>query len=186
MSGPSAPRAPAAVVLLGLRCSGKTSVGRLLAGRLGWPFHDSDAELARRFGELSGASGREAGEVLAEVGLERFRRLERDALTGLLAQPGPRVVATGAGCVETPEVRRMLRGARCVWLRVELAELRARMEADPTPRPSLTGADPLLEIPQVAARREPLYRALASAVIDCGGAAPAELAERLARRFAPA
>jgi shikimate kinase len=90
-------------------------------------------------------------------------------LERVLALEGPLVLATGAGCVESFAARRLLQErARTLWLRGELAELARRMRADPTLRPALYSADPVAEIPLVAARRAPLYAEVAQHALDCG------------------
>ena len=158
MSGP-APLPPAGVVsLVGARGSGKSTVGRLLADRLGLPFVDADAELER-------ANGRRIRDIFAEDGEPVFRALEVATLAGLLAG-GPRVLATGGGAVLNPDTRRRLRGAGpVVYLRADPAALHARTAGDPD-RPPLTDLPPEDEVRAVLAERDPLYRRTATLVID--------------------
>ena len=80
------------IVLTGFMGSGKTSVGRVLAERLGWRFLDLDAEIERR-------NGRTVPQVFAESGESHFRHLETAALAGLLGQRKV-VVALGGGAPE--------------------------------------------------------------------------------------
>jgi shikimate kinase len=164
------------VALIGPRCSGKTSVGRELARKLGWPFVDLDDEIAR---EHAGAKG--AGEVLAAVGEPAFRALEERVLRERLARGGPVVIACGGGVVELANSRQALaKLATCVWLRVSAKELARRMRGDPTSRPSLTGGDPVEEIEAVMSRREPLYEEIAAITIDGRGLGIEETAARVA------
>jgi shikimate kinase len=170
-----APETPDVIALVGLRCSGKTSAGRILADRLGRAFVDLDDEIAARAGLGS------AGEVIERLGLERFRELERQALARSLERGEPIVLATGGGAVEDRVNRRRLRTrTRCAWLRADPATLRARMAADPTPRPGLLGPDPLAEIEQLAAARESLYAEVAHLTLDTSAADPRAVATRLA------
>ena len=173
------------VALVGPRCSGKTSVGRELARRIGWPFVDLDDEIAAAHAAERGlARAPAAGEVLEEIGEPAFRELEERVLRERIAEGGPVVIACGGGVVERERARRLLASrATCVWLRVSATELARRMRADPTPRPSLTGGDPLEEIATVLARREPLYAEVASITIDGRGLAIEEVAAEAASRL---
>ncbi len=182
------PEASGPIALVGVRCSGKTTVGRALAELLGAPFVDLDDEVAL----IAGAA--DAGAVLGELGLETFRRLESRALERVLTEAdrpgGAGVVATGGGVVEAPVNRQWLAlRTRCVWLRAEPELLRARMRADladpATPaRPALTGADPLAEIEAVLERREALYAAVATMHVDVGDHDPDHIARGIAASFA--
>ncbi len=154
---PQVPAGIRTIALVGLRASGKSTVGRELAARLGWPFVDGDER-------LGAVAGRPAGHCLAEWGEAVFRDLEEAIVLAELASPGPRVLATGGGAVTRSAVRAALREATCatVWLQVAEATLVARLQADPTPRPALTAApDVAAEVALLAARRRPLYAAVA-------------------------
>jgi shikimate kinase len=171
------------VALVGLRCSGKSSIGRELARLRKLSFVDLDDEVAFLAGT---ESARGAGAVIEELGLGAFRRLEARALERVLSSGEPGVLATGGGVVEDAVNRQWLAlHTRCVWLRAETELLRARLRADPTPRPSLTGADPSLELDVLARRREPLYAEVAELTLDVGDAAPRALALRLAALLWP-
>lgn len=168
----------ATIALVGLRCAGKTSVGRELARGLGLPFVDLDDELVR----LHAGSTR-VGELLVELGEPAFRALEQRALETTLAA-GPQVLATGGGVVERASNRALLRErATCVWLAVEPDELARRLRADPTPRPALLGDDAALEVRALLARRAPWYAEVATLRIDGGALAPRALADRIRRRL---
>jgi len=169
-----------ALALIGLRATGKTCAGRLLAARLALPFVDLDEELSRS-GDLSPAlRGRPAGEILAALGESEFREQEARALERALGRAGRSVIATGGGTVEREANRALLaREALCIWLVAEPEVLVARMQRDPTPRPALTGRDPLAEIRYLEARRGPWYAELAAARIDAGGGPPEAVVERI-------
>jgi len=163
------------VVLVGLRCAGKSSVGRRLAAELGLPFVDLDDELAAMEG-----SGRAAGELLAELGEDAFRELEARALADC-ASRGALVLATGGGVVEREENLALLReGARVVWLDAADEALLARRAADETARPLLEGDDPAQELAALGPRRRPLYRSLAGAPLDTTSAEISALAREVA------
>jgi shikimate kinase len=156
----SAPNAmPRTIVLVGMRASGKTTVGRELAARLGRPFVDVD-EL------IEGLAGRPADAVLAQDGEPAFRALEARALDLAAGMPGA-VVATGGGSVLLgDEFARLARDALVAFLDAppEVLEQRASIR----PRPALTGLPPRAEIEVLRARRLPLYRAAADVVIPVG------------------
>lgn len=173
--------------LIGLRCTGKSSVGRIVAARLGLAFCDLDAQLTRLHQAIcpppestQPAGEHQAGAILVALGESAFRDLEQRALAGVLAREEPQVVAGGAGCVERAANRELLElRAACVWLRADLSILGPRLAEDPTFRPALEGSDPIQEMERVAERRTPLYEALADVTIDCGEASVESLAERV-------
>jgi len=175
------PATHATIALLGPRCSGKSTVGARLAAALGRPFVDLDARVLE-LGRRAGIRADTVGALLERAGAARFRDLESVA-TRLVLEPEPRIVlATGGGVVERADSRAWLaRAARSVYLVVPLEVLRARLGADPNPRPALTGtgADPAAELEAVVRRRDPLYRSLAEAVVECGEAPPDELVARV-------
>lgn len=165
----------APIALVGSRCVGKSTLGRALAEVLDVSFVDLDDLLAAEQGVAS------AGTLLADVGEPRFRELESEALARLLDEgPAPGVLATGGGIVETPTARRLLRErARTVWLQAPLALLEERLRADPTPRPSLTGAHPADELGVLLARRGPLWAEAAALTLEVGSLPPELAVERL-------
>jgi shikimate kinase len=146
------------VYLVGMPGSGKSTVGKELAGRLGVPFVDLDAEIERR-------EGRSVPEIFASQGEAAFRALEAAELVRAGAQD-PSVVACGGGVVLEPANRITLRNTgTCVFLDVPLEELRRRV------RPA---ADrPLIQregdLERLRESREPLYREFAAHVVDGRG-----------------
>ena len=168
-----------AIVLIGLRGSGKTTVGRRLARRTGRPFADTDARVAA-------TAGRTVAEIFAAEGEAGFRRRESAALGEVLAEAGGRsVVATGGGAVLASGNREMMRGHDVVYLRADADTLAARVAADPTTaanRPVLTDAgDPVEEVRRLLAAREPIYREVATVEIDAGRRTPGEIARMVVR-----
>jgi len=156
------------LALIGMRGAGKTTVGKLLAERIGRPFLDLDQETLRRARE-AGVEVASAGELL-RANPARFRDFEAAALRRI-CEPSLRVVlACGGGVIEHSDSRAWLRrSARVVWLDVPLAKLRERVAKDGRDRrPSLTGADPVEELEAVLARRVSQYRALSDHVVAVG------------------
>lgn len=167
------------IALLGLRCSGKSTVGRMLARRLGRRLVDLDDEILR-FGGYAGTSEETLGDLLDRIGLGRFRDLEAGVLKKLL-EPAPCVVlATGGGVVERADNRAWLsRVPLCVWLSVPVDVLQERLARDDTYRPALLGRDPVSEVPDLLSRRAGHYRELAEVVIEAGERPPDVLAEQI-------
>jgi len=161
---------PERIALVGLRGSGKSTVGRLLAERLGVPFVDLDEELGRVQRGTAGEPDRplpSAGELLAALGEPAFRELEARALRAALSGDGSLVLSTGGGVVERGENRERLRSrCTCVWLDASPEVLLARVAADPTSRPPLTDLGPARELAVLAGRRAPLYAEVAAWKVD--------------------
>jgi shikimate kinase len=153
------------ITLVGYRGTGKSSVARYLADALEMTPVDADAEIERR-------AGRTIREIFATQGEPSFRALEREVAAELLQQTGL-VIASGGGAVLNDATRRdMCAAGPVVWLQASPATIAARLDADPTTRerrPALTTHDPRDEIAALLAVREPLYREVASIVIDTDG-----------------
>ena len=166
------------VTLVGFRASGKSTVGRLLAARLAWPFVDADAAVESRLGMPIAA-------WFAAHGEPSFRDHEEEALAGALADDKPLVLATGGGAVLRPANRALLRerGGLVVYLEAPVAVIQERLRHGAAGRPSLTGGHVADEVPALMAMREPLYREVAGLVLPTGPA-PADVAARLADELA--
>jgi shikimate kinase len=161
--------------LIGYRGSGKTTVAAELAGRLGWPWVDADAELERR-------AGRSIKQIFAAGGETEFRDLE-SATVAELAKGERQIIALGGGAVLREANREALRGrGKIVWLEASPETLLARIEGDVTTaarRPNLTGHGGLAEIRTLLAERTPIYRACADLAIDAEAQSPAEIARQI-------
>ena len=138
------------VVLVGLPGAGKSTVGPLVAQRLGWRFVDLDEEIVRE-------AGRPIPEIFAAEGEEGFRARERAATERLAGEPGL-VLAPGGGWVLDPRNRTLLGpGALVVYLRVSPEVALTRMGGSVTARPLLAGSDSDRRLQEIFERREPLY-----------------------------
>ncbi len=168
------PPEPRHVVLVGLMGSGKSSVGRPLAARLGRPFVDNDAQVLAREGRMVDAIERSGG-------TEAVHAAEARALLAALDRTEPSVIAAAASTIESEPCRRKLRSvARVVWLHADPAELASRLRR-PGHRPAL-GAQPSEVVAGQAATRDRLYRAAADVVVDTEDRRPGEIAAELAGR----
>jgi shikimate kinase len=156
---------PQTILLIGLRGSGKSTLGRMLADRLGIGFEDLDALTLRAMGFDTVAGAWEA------AGEGAFRAVEVAALAGAIGRAATTggVIALGGGTPMSLGAEAVIRdaGAMVVYLRGEPAILRARLSDGPgDDRPSLTGADPLAEIDRVFRDRDGVYRAIADSVVE--------------------
>jgi shikimate kinase len=165
------------VVLVGPPSSGKSTVGRLLAERLGVEFVDIDEVIEQRTGKL-------IGEIFAEEGEPAFRRLE--TATTLEAITGPeaartRGVSLGGGAVTSEEIRGALAAHRVVWLQVGIAAAAARIGLN-TARPLLLG-NVRGQLIRLMREREPLYAEVATVSVATDDREPAELVESIVDRL---
>lgn len=161
------------VFLIGFMGAGKSTVGRLLAERLGRTFVDLDTEIVA-------CAGRTIPEIFDAEGEEGFRARESAALAAVVDAPAS-VVACGGGVVLAEDNRRRLRQTgTVVYLKVSAGEALARI-GDTTGRPLLERADAVQMAGTLLQARESFYRTLADAVVDTSGRTPAEVAESVAR-----
>ena len=170
------PAPEAGVVLIGPPGAGKSSVGALLATRLGVGFTDTDDIVAA-------AAGKPVGDIFVEDGEPVFRELERGAvargLDAVKSEGG--VLAVGSGAVLDPDVRRMLAGQMVVYLEADFATVARRNGMD-RPRVVIPG-NPRGQLRAMLEERRPVYADLASVIIPTDGRAPEEVAADLANRL---
>ncbi len=145
------------LILVGLRGSGKTTLGRALAQTLQRPFVDLDDALAQ-------AAGCSADTLLAEQGEAAFRDVERGVLARAAELSG-HVIATGGGAVLHPVELAALASTGCVvYLKISLPELLARAEG--RPRPRLRAGSLKDEFIALAAARNPSYEEVAQITVS--------------------
>ncbi len=164
------------ITLIGYRGCGKSSVGPILADRIGCSFADSDQLVEVR-------AGKTISDIFADDGEAAFRQLETDVLEDLLDTP-PGVIATGGGAVLAEINReRMHEAGPVIWLQASAETLAARISADQSSgknsRPSLTGRSIADEVADVLEARSSAYQLAATLVIDVETGTPDEIAERI-------
>ncbi len=157
------------IALVGFMGAGKTTVGRILAGKLGIPFRDTDAMVVA-------STGMQIEDIFRTRGEPRFRELEREATYEALDR-GEGVVSLGGGALADPGVVARLESVDVVHLEVGYAEAINRVGGD-RGRPMLE-ADPR----GLFRSRADVYRAVADVTIDTNGRDPHEIAMELAARF---
>lgn len=137
-------------MLVGLPGAGKSTVGPLVAARLGWRFVDLDGAIAHR-------AGLPVTEIFATGGEATFRRLEREE-TATLAGERDLVLAPGGGWMLDPANRQLFRELTLtVYLRISPATAMVRLEREVGSRPLLAGPNPLGSIERLLAVREAAY-----------------------------
>jgi len=138
--------------------SGKSTVGRQLAARLGWAFLDSDAM-------VEASTGSTVAELFESGGESAFRAEESRVLVEALASSAPAVVAAAGGSVLSEANRGLLADeAIVVWLRAEPSTLATRVR--PGGHRPLLGVDHAAALAELDAVRRPFYQEVADVVVD--------------------
>ncbi|MEJ5300728.1 MAG: shikimate kinase [Thermodesulforhabdaceae bacterium] len=167
------------LALVGYRATGKTTVGKILAHRLGWNFLDMDELLVKRFGMT-------ISDWVSLYGWNSFRDEEMRLLKDLAVEKQV-VLATGGGVVERAENRELLKkNFFVVWLKCSSEEILNRLKKDEKSfkyRPSLTELGLFNEIVHVLLVREPLYREVAHVSVDVNGKNPEMVSEEIIKAF---
>ena len=162
------------ISLVGYRGTGKSTVGRIVADRLGRPFADADRE-------VEALAGRSIRSIFEEDGEAAFRHWEARALDGLASRLVGGVLATGGGAVLAESNRRSLRDfGLVIWLTADADTLARRLMASRRgvdDRPGLTPAGTLAEIAGVLESRTPLYREVADLVVETAGRSTESVAD---------
>jgi shikimate kinase len=168
--GPANPR----VLLIGMMGSGKTTVGRELSARTGWPYVDNDDLLRRQ-------TGRDPAEIRATEGEDVLHLAESDALDEALGLEPPTIIGVAAATVLDPAAREALRdGGHVVWLRASPETLLERVGTGAGRREDAT--DPEWVRKRVR-ERQTLYASVASQIVDTDGRTPGEVSEEILGRL---
>jgi XRE family transcriptional regulator, aerobic/anaerobic benzoate catabolism transcriptional regulator len=161
------------IALIGLRGGGKSTLGQLLAERLGVPFVELDREIEKR-------SGATLSEIFEMFGQETFRRAEHDALGDVLRQHPQFVIATSGSIVAEPAtLELLLSSCLTVWVRAEPAEHMKRVMAQGDMRPMANSVRAMEDLVSILKSREPLYAKAEIALSTSGKTPEQNLAELL-------
>jgi shikimate kinase len=163
------------IFLIGYRCTGKTTVARLLAQKLGWDWIDADSVLEARY-------GKNIRQIFADEGEAGFRDKE-EQIFAELCQLQRCVVATGGGAILRDVNRQRMRSAgNVIWLTADAQTIWERFQGDPATaerRPPLTIGG-LAEIEEALKIREPVYRACADLIFSTARHSTEEIAQQIA------
>ena len=162
------------LLLVGMMGAGKSTVGRIVATRLGRPHIDTDGEVER-------VAHKSVSAIFSAHGEAWFRVEEGRVLAAALGGAVPAVISVGGGAVLDPGHRRAMRdGGTVVWLRARPDTL-ARRVGSGRDRPLLAAASggPAAVTARVEAERRPLYEEVAGAIVDVDGLTPDAVAERV-------
>ena len=162
------------IILIGMRGSGKTTVGRMLAERLGFAFADTDEMVTARV-------GKSIQDIVAQEGWGRFRDLETEAVRKV-AEQDKCVIACGGGViVRDGNVKALKRNGILVWLTAPVGVLAERVRNDTgSVRPALTEeTDAEREIEKVFQEREPKYRTAAQLIISTNDKTPTGIVDEI-------
>ena len=179
-SGPSAQRriSFSGIALIGLRGAGKSTLGRMLAKKIGWSF----VELNKQVETENGLS---VAEIIALYGQEGFRRMEQAALRQLLARKELMVLATGGGIVSEPlTFDLILSSFYTIWIKADPEEHMMRVRKQGDLRPMADDRSAMAELRNILVSREPLY-SRAAAVVDTAGLSVDAAAARLIDSIRP-
>ena len=160
------------IALIGLRGAGKSTLGKLLADKIGWTFVELNKEIEQQ-------NGLSVAEIIALYGQEGFRRMEQAALNNLLASKEPVVLATGGGIVSEPlTFDRVLSSFYTIWLKAKPEEHMARVRRQGDLRPMADDRSAMQELRTILLSREPLY-SRASTIVDTAGLSKEKAAAQL-------
>jgi XRE family aerobic/anaerobic benzoate catabolism transcriptional regulator len=160
------------VALIGLRGAGKSTLGRIVAERLGWQFVELNKEIERD-NDMS------VPEIFALYGQEGYRRFEQAAVRNLIGRDGPMLLATGGGIVAEPlTFELVLSSFYTIWIKAQPEEHMRRVREQGDLRPMGGDASAMQELRAILVSREPFY-SRGRATVDTAGLSVEESADRL-------
>lgn len=164
------------VVLIGYRGTGKSTVGKIVAARLGRNVVSTDAEIVKR-------AGQSIPDIVAQQGWDYFRDLESQVCQELAGRDGL-VIDTGGGAIlRSQNVDALKKSGTLFWLTASVETIAQRIGRD-TQRPSLTGTKSFVEeIQEVLRERTPKYEAAADHVIATEGRSLVQIADEILARL---
>ncbi len=166
------------IALVGLRGAGKSTLGRMLAQHLGWPFIELDRRVAAEYGAS-------VPDLIEMAGMATFRRHERDALDRVIAGHGAAIITTAGGIVSNPETYALLlRRTHTVWIKARPDEHMSRVMAQGDFRPMAQNRAAMADLVAILEARRADY-ARAEAELDTSGDAVEQSCTKLLRIVAP-
>jgi shikimate kinase len=163
------------LVLIGYRCTGKTTIGRILAEKLAWPLVDTDALVQDR-------AGKSIKEIVSGGGWPEFRRRESETIADVAARLNQVISAGGGAILDEANAKALKAAGKVILLTAEAETIWQRMQADPktaAERPDLTQSGGLAEVQRVLADRRPKYLAACDYAIPTDRFSPDETAGRI-------
>jgi shikimate kinase len=161
--------------LTGLMGSGKTTIGKLLAKRLGWDFFDTDLLVEKK-------AGAKIAVIFSRLGEARFRRMEASALARVARDPRPAVISTGGGAPALAANRRLMRarGIR-IHLQISLRRIFKRLGERGLKKRPLLAQGGFQALRKLSSQRAAAYRQ--AEILVRAGATPERVVSRILRRL---
>ncbi len=167
------------IVLIGYRTTGKTTVGRLIAQRLGWEFVDTDVLIEQQ-------AKKSIAEIVAQEGWQGFRRREKEVIAEVSAKENMVIAVGGGAVINTENVKNLKQNGILIWLKANADTIAKRLLKDKktaSQRPSLTGKSVVEEIEEVLRERLPLYQQAADIEVDTERYSPEEIASLIIKNL---
>jgi shikimate kinase len=167
------------IVLVGYRCTGKTSVGKALSERLGKVFVDTDDYIEKK-------AGWPISDMVAKEGWDFFREKEKEAIREITSSEDLMIAAGGGAVLNAENVTNLKRNGIVILLETTNETILERMRADKKTqqqRPSLTGKDPLEEIEEVLEIRRPYYQRAMDFSVDTTSKSIEEVVNEIIERL---
>jgi shikimate kinase len=167
------------IVLIGYRCTGKTSVGRALSKRLGKAFCDADNYIEEK-------AKRSIGDMVAAEGWDFFRAKEKEAIRELSSFDDYIIGAGGGAVLDAENVENLKKNGVIVLLEATTQTILERMRSDKKTeeqRPGLTGKGPYEEIEEVLELRKPFYRGAMDFSVDTTSKSIEQILDEIVRKL---
>jgi shikimate kinase len=167
------------IVLIGYRCTGKTSVGKALAERLGKAFVDTDVYIEEK-------AKSPISEMVEKEGWDFFREKEKEAIREVSSSKDLMIAAGGGAVLDAENVTYFKRNGVVILLETTNETILERMRADEKTeqqRPSLTGKDPLEEIQEVLEIRRPYYQRAMDFSVDTTSKTIAQVVDEILQKL---
>ncbi len=167
------------IILIGYRATGKTTVGRFIAQRLGWEFVDTDVLIEQQ-------AKKSIAEIVAQEGWQGFRRREKEVIAEVSAKENMVIAVGGGAVINTENVKNLKQNGILIWLKANADTIAKRLLKDKktaSQRPSLTGKSVVEEIEEVLRERLPLYQQAADIEVDTERYSPEEIASLIIKNL---